>query len=416
VGALTENLAVLRHRGLRLLLGAQGISWLGDRMMTVALPFAVLEVGGSATDVGLVLAASTVPLVAGAVFGGVVADRSSRRAVMVLADLARVASQVAMAALLIAGAAEVWSLALLAGVLGAGMGFFHPASIGLLPELVPAEDLQPANALRWTCVGLAEVAGPAIAGVIVAAAGAGWAVAVDAATFAVSAACLAALQVPARVHERAASFAADLRAGWAAFRAHRWVWSVVAYFALANTFWAAWATLGPVVADRDLGGADTWGLVVGATGIGGIAGSVLAVRLDPARPLVVVALCEALFALPLGFLAAGAPPVVLAAGTFLSGVGMMLGMTVWESTLQRRIPGETLSRVASYDAFASFLVVPLGRLLWAPVAGVLTITGALWAAFALMGASVAALLSLPDVRGLRRDPGGERDLVADDAG
>lgn len=415
MGVLPENLAVLRHPGLRLLLGAQAVSVLGDRMMTVALPFAVLEVGGSATEVGLVLAASVAPLVLGVLVGGAVGDRSSRRAVMIAADLVRLASQAAMAVLLLTGAAEVWSLALLAGVLGAGMGFFNPAATGLLPELVPAAELQPANALRWTGVGLAEIGGPAVAGLIVAGAGAGWAVAVDAATFAVSAACLAAIRVPGRVRASTTSFLADLREGWTAFRARRWVWSAVAYFAVANTLWAAWATLGPVVADRELGGADVWGLVVGATGVGGLVGSVLAVRIDPARPLVVVALTEGLFALPLAFLAAGAPPVLLAVGTFASGVGMMLGMTVWESTLQRRVPGETLSRVVSYDWFASTAGAPVGRLLWAPVAGVLGFAGALWAAFGLMVGAAAVLLSLPDVRGLRRDAGGERDLVADDA-
>src|SRR5689334_7178860 len=118
------------------------MSGLGDRMAAVALAFAVLEIGGSASAVGLVLAAGMVPLVACVLVGGVIADRAPRRTVMVAADLVRVASQGAMAALLIAGAADVWMLALLAAVSGAATGFFSPASTGLLPEVVPMEQLQ----------------------------------------------------------------------------------------------------------------------------------------------------------------------------------------------------------------------------------------------------------------------------------
>ena len=229
---LPESLDVLRTREFRLLFSGQAVSVLGDRMALVALAFAVLEIGGSASDVGLVLAAGAFPLVATVLAGGVVADRASRRAVMVVADLARVASQGTMAALLIAGVADVWMLALVAGVTGAATGFFSPASTGLLPEVVLAEQLQPANALRASAVSTGEILGPAVGGVLVAAAGAGWAIAIDAVTFAVSAACLAMLRVPTRVAAQRSSFVADLREGWVAFRSRRWVWTFVVYFAI----------------------------------------------------------------------------------------------------------------------------------------------------------------------------------------
>ena len=179
-------------------------------MVAVALAFAVLEVGGSAAQVGLVLACQTGALVACVLIGGVVADRVSRRAVMIAADLVRVASQGATAALLIAGPAEIWTLAVLAAVTGAATGFFNPASTALMPEVVSAEELQPANALRATGLSGGEILGPLIAGVLVAAAGAGWAIAADAATFAVSAACLVALRVDRRERRVGASFLGDL--------------------------------------------------------------------------------------------------------------------------------------------------------------------------------------------------------------
>src|SRR4051794_34236478 len=179
-------MGVLRLREFRLLFAAQAISWFGDRMVSIALAFAVLGLGGSASDVGLVLAFRMVPLVATLLAGGVIADRVSRRAVMVAADLARVLTQGAIALLLITGHASIWALALLSGATGAATGFFNPASTGLLPAVVPAERLQEANGVRATALSGGEIVGPAIAGVLIAGVGPGWALAVDAATFAVS--------------------------------------------------------------------------------------------------------------------------------------------------------------------------------------------------------------------------------------
>jgi len=401
---LPESLDVLRRREFRLLFGAQAVSVLGDRMVAVALAFAVLEIGGSAADVGLVLAAGVFPLVGSVLVGGVVADRASRRAVMVGADLVRVASQGTMAALLIAGAADVWMLALLAGVTGTATGFFDPASTGLLPELVPAAQLQPANALRSSAISAGEILGPLAAGLLVATAGAGWAIAADAATFAVSAPCLVLLRVPTRVAAGTRSFVADLRDGWVAFRSRRWVWTVVAYVAIGNIVWGAWNGLGPVVADRDLGGAAAWSIVLAAAGVGALAGSLLATQVDPRRPLLFVALTDGLFALPLAFLAAVPPVPLLACGALVSGAGMMVGMSVWESTLQRHIPGESLSRVSSYDWFGSMAFYPLGLAIWGPVAAAIGVGVALWLAFGIGVVAVLALLSVPDIRRLPRAP------------
>jgi predicted MFS family arabinose efflux permease len=405
---LPDNLHVLRRRDFRLLFFGQGISVLGDRMAWLALAFAVLEVGGSASEVGLVLACGTVTLVLSVLIGGVVADRTSRRAVMVGADLVRLASQGATAALLIGGGAEVWTLALFAGLTGAATGFFSPASTGLLPEVVPQDELQPANALRATAVSGGEIAGPLIGGVLVAAAGAGWAIAVDAATFAVSAAFLVRLRGAGRPERGEASFLADLREGWDAFRLRRWIWSFVAYFAVTNVLWGAWSALGPVVAERDLGGAAAWGTVLGAVGVGALAGSVLATQARPRRPLVFVALTESLFALPLAFLAAASPVPLLVFAAFLSGVGLMLGNSVWESTLQRHVPAASLSRVASYDWFGSLAFRPLGLALWGPLAAQIGIETSLWIAFGLFAAAMLVLLALPETRRLGAAPAAER--------
>lgn len=389
---------VLRLRNFRLLFAGHGVSVFGDRMVTVALAFAVLEVGGSASAVGLVLAASWLPAVASVLVGGVIADRMSRRTVMVAADLVRVASQGTMAVLLITGAAEVWMLAALAGLTGAGTGFFNPAATGLLPDVVPSEGLQPANALRSTAASVSEILGPLAAGLLVAAAGAGWAIAADAVTFGISGACLAALHLERVAEREPAAFLRDLHDGWLAVRSRRWVWTFLAYFAVANVMWGAWTVLGPVVAARDLGGAGPWGTILAAVGAGALLGSLAATRVRPTRPLLFVALMDALFGVPLAFLAAGASVPILAVGGVLSGIGLMLGMSVWETTLQREIPPESLSRVASYDWFVSYAVYPIGLAIWGPLAGAIGIHTALWLAFGLFIASLLTLLAVPEIR------------------
>lgn len=412
---LPESLDVLRTREFRLLFSGQAVSVLGDRMAVVALAFAVLEIGGSASEVGLVLAAGAFPLVATVLAGGVVADRASRRAVMVAADLVRVGSQGAMAALLIAGWAEVWMLALVAGVTGAATGFFSPASTGLLPEVVLAEQLQPANGLRASAVSTGEILGPVLGGVLVAAAGAGWAIAIDAVTFAVSAACLAMLRIPTRVAAQRSSFVADLRQGWVAFRSRRWVWTFVLCFAIGNLLWGAWGVLGPIVADRDLGGAAAWGTILTAVGVGALAGSLLATRVKPRRPLLFAALADGIFTLPLAFMAATTSVPLIACGAALSGAGMALAISVWETTLQRHIPGESLSRVSSYDWFGSLAFYPLGLAIWGPVAAAIGVSTSLWLAFVLAVVATVALISVPDIRHLPASPPPTTSAMGDPA-
>jgi MFS family permease len=176
--------------------------------------------------------------------------------------------------------------------------------------------------------------------------------------------------------------------------------------------WGAWSGLGPIVADRELGGAAAWGTVLAAMGVGALLGSMLATQSKPARPLVFVAASEGLFALSLAFLAATSSVALLAFGALLSGVGLMLGMSVWESTLQRHIPSDSLSRVSSYDWFGSFAFYPLGLAIWGPIAGAIGISSALWLAFGLFIAAILVLLAVPDVRRLPWSPAREPGVAS----
>ncbi len=356
---LPDSLAVLRLRDFRLVFGAFAVSVLGDRMVVIALAFAVLHLGGSASGV--------------------------------------------LAALLITGEPAIWTLAVLSGLTGAATGFFNPASTGLLPAVVAPEQLQQANGLRATAMSGGEILGPALGGVLVAGAGPGWALAVDAATFAGSAAFLANLRLPARLpREEHTSFIADLRQGWTEFRTRTWVWVSVGAGGIATLMWGTWSVLGPVVANRDLGGAAAWGAVLAAMGIGAMAGALVAIRIRPRRPLALGAVCLSAFALPPALLALGAPTPVLAVGTFLAGAGMMLDGSVWESTLQRKIPSEALSRVAAWDWFGLMALGPLGLAIAGPLAALLGLGGALWlAAIAIVAVSLGMLA----VREIRTMPG-----------
>ena len=207
--------------------------------------------------------------------------------------------------------------------------------------------------------------------------------------------------MPAAVPRAATSFLADLREGWGVFRSLTWVWTFVACAAFGNLVWGAWSVLGPVVAERSLGGAAAWGTVLGAMGIGALIGSLVAMHARPRRPLVLAGVAYGLFVFPLAFLAAGAPVVVIAFGALMGGVAVMLGNSVWESTLQARVPKESLSRVSAYDWFGSLAFNPVGMAIWGPIAGLIGIHTALWLAAALVFASTCALLSVPAIRALQ---------------
>jgi MFS family permease len=399
-----ESLGVLRERDYRLLFGGYAASLLGDGMVGVALAFAVIQLGGSASAIGLVLASRTLALVACLLAGGVVADRVSRRSVMVAADLTRLCSQGVLAALLITGDARMWMIAALTAVTGGATGFFNPASTGLLPLVVRPEQLQQANGLRSTTQAVGEIFGPIVAAALVVAASPGWALAIDAATFAVSAAFLARLSLPRRVRTEAQPFFEDLREGWSAFTERTWVWTFVLAFSISNMVWGAFSALGPVVAERDLGGAAAWGAALSAMGAGGVIGGTAAIRAHPRRPLLVIVRTAVVFAIPLALLALHAPVGLLAAATFLAGISLMYGNSIWESTLQHRVPSESLSRVSAYDWFGSLAFQPLGLALWGPIAGLIGLDTALWLAFSVWTLVILALLLVPDTRRVTNDP------------
>jgi MFS family permease len=392
---LPEALAV---RNFRLLFLGQAVSLLGDGMVPVALAFAVLEITDSPSALGLVLAARLIPTVLLLLAAGVIADRIPRRTVMVVSDLARMLSHGAMAALLLSGAAEVWSLALLAAANGAATAFFQPASTALVPMTVGPQLLQQANALRGLAQSGGFILGPAIAGLLVATAGAGVALAVDAATFGVSALFLLALRVPDVVPPPVRPFVAELRDGWREFRARDWVWGIVLGASVANMLAAGYQVLGPIVADRELGGAGAWAAIATCFGIGSLAGGLLVLRRPVARPLLVGTLAVMFWPVTWVLLAIPAPTAVIAGGALLGGAGLMVFNALWEATLQAQIPAESLSRVSAYDWLGSLALNPIGAALVGSIAAGLGVAETLLLCAALATAVNLFVLTLPGVR------------------
>jgi MFS family permease len=400
-----SRLGPLEEREFLLLFLGRTISLFGTALAPIALAFAVLELGGSATDVGLVVAAGTAPMVVFLLVGGIWADRLPRHHVMVAADTLSGAVQALTAALILTGAAEVWHLVALQLVRGTATAFFFPASQGIVPQVVSAARLQEGNALLRLSRNATQIGGTALAGILVAALGPGWAIALDAGTYFAGSAFLLALRLPRDLHLPERHFLRELREGWTEFRSRTWLWAIVVQFAFVNACSVgAWAVLGPVVADRSLGGAPAWGAILAAQSAGFVCGGLVTLRYRPARPLLVATLAIFPMVPPLLLLAPPAPAVVVAAAAFVAGLSLELFGVFWDTVMQEQIQPEALSRVYSYDMLGSVVFIPVGAAIAGPIADQIGLAETLVGAAMIVVVATAAVLFVDDVRTLRSRP------------
>lgn len=326
----------------------------------MALVFAVVSLGGSAVDIGTVLGVSMAVRVALTLVGGVLADRLPRRRMLLVSDLAQAMVQFTMASLLLGGTARLWMLLAASVAYGAASAVYRPALTGIVPEIVGRErpdELQRANAMLGMSQSASRVAGPLIAGALVAVAGPGWAYAIDGVTFLVSAVLLALLRLPpTRAGRSRRALWPDLTAGWREVTSRRWYMTGLLVHSTYNLASAPLYVLGPLL----VGGASAWGAVSAAGAVGAVAGSVLAARWAPSRPLSASHLLLVFGAAPLLALAAGAAAPVVGAAAGLGMLGAAYVNTVWATTVQRLIPHDMVSRVSSYDWLVSLLSLPAG--------------------------------------------------------
>ena len=353
--------------GFRLLAVGQGLSWFGDAFAPIALAVAVLAGGGSASELGLVLAATMAARLAGTLVGGVWADRVSPGRIMVASDVVRALSTLAIAGYFATGQDSVPLLCGLAAVTGAAAAFFGPAFVSLRPLLVTVDRRHAANATLNILQNSAFILGPATAGVFVAWAGAPWAFVVNAASFLVSAGTVAAIRVDAPRAPRV-GLLAELREGWREVTSRSWLLAGLLAATAYHAAFGAVTVLVDVIAVRDLGGPTALGWISAASGTGGLLGGLLALRMPPRRPLFVGWPCVALMSL---FAAAFAWPghlaVVIAAAVVAFG-GLMYFSVCWDTALQDGVPHSVLARVSSWDILTSFVAIPAGNALAGPLA------------------------------------------------
>jgi MFS family permease len=376
----------------------------GSQIATVAMPFAVLRSGGSASDVGYVAAAELIAMIGTLLLGGTIADRAPRHHVMMAAETMQAVAQGIAAVLLLTGQAQVWQLAAVAAAGGAGFGFYYPAAQGLLPQTVQASQLAQANALFRTGRNAASIAGAALGGVLTGLAGPGWALAADAATFAAAAALRAGIRFQRLPRGETASAFRDLRDGWREFSSRRWLWAVVAQFTVVTGIYAAaMQVLGPLTAHADLGGARSWGLITAAYAVGAVAGGLVMTRYRPQRLLVAGMLSVPAYSLLL-FALAVPLSVPLDLGAALAAGGSLEVFTVcWATTLQQEIPPDKLSRIVSYDALGGVALTPVATAVAGPAAAAFGTTAVLGVAGTLVATLPVLVLLTPEVRRIRRN-------------
>ena len=400
-----DSLAALGEPEFRKLFIGQATSVVGAMFRVVALPFAVLAIGGTATDIGIVEAAGLIPLAVLVLLGGVWADRLPRRTVMLVADVVRTVLQLAAATLLVAGVAHVWQLAVLQVGMGVCEAFFGPAYTGLVPEVVSLPRLQQANALQGLVSSGSITVGAFLAGMLVSAVGPGWAIGIDGLSYLVSAWFLLRLRPPAFLGRPGGkpvpavdgvataggrAFFRDLADGWREFTSHTWIWVMVAgaalfLFAIDGPI----QVLGPIVARDVYDGARTWGLTSAAMGIGQIAGGLLSLRWRPRRPMLVIAAGMSLTALPVACLALTAPVWTLYASMAAVGVEWGLYDPFWLTCMQREVAPNMISRVSAYDYLGVLAFFPVGLALAGPLADAFGRSAVLWAS-----AGVAIVVSV----------------------
>ncbi|MGH3587498.1 MAG: MFS transporter, partial [Pseudonocardia sp.] len=350
----------------------------------------VLDITDSATALGQVLAAHTIPLVLFLLFGGVIADRLPRALVLQVSNLLSALSQGILAWLVITGEAELWMIITLAAVNGLVDSVGFPAMASMVPQLVQRSHLQSANALLSLSRGGLTIAGPSISALLVVTVGPGWALAVNALAWLVSAALLMPVKIPPRPpKEEQTSTLQELREGWSLFKNTTWLWVVVLAFGVLNAIHiGAWFTLGPAAAKETIG-EQGWGFVLSAESAGLLLMTVILLRVKLKRPLYVGMLGCSLMGVPMVVLGVEPHLLTLLLVTFVAGAGIEVFSIGWSLAMQENIAEDKLSRAYSYDALGSFVAMPVGQLIYGPLGeafgyrDVLVVSGILYAAIAL---------------------------------
>lgn len=394
------------------------ISTMGSAVAPFALTFAVLDLThNSPTALGEVLAARSIPLVVFLLIGGVAADRFSRSLVMQVSHLLSFATQGTVAVLLLTHTARLSEIIVIEALNGVFSAFTFPAMQGVIPQIVPRSHLQQANAMLSFSRGALAMLGPSLGAILVVTAGSGWAIMIDALTWLVASVCMARVKVPPSIRacsRERTSMWSDLVEGWSTFTSYTWVWVIVLAFGLLNMITAgAWGTLGPTLAKATIG-IPAWGYAASAEAVGLLLMTAILMRWRIKYPLRAGMIGIATLVPPLLLLGIHPSLLPLVGLTFVAGCGTEVFSIGWSVALQEHIPNNLLSRVSSYDALGSFIAIPLGELLFGPMAGIWPIKRILLVSGLVYLAIVLVTLLSRSVRNLESVP--HDPATPDDAG
>jgi predicted MFS family arabinose efflux permease len=404
--APARRFPVLAIRDFRLLLIDRLLAPASAGFSMVGVSFAVLNITGSSADLSYVLAAQIAPMLVFSLVGGVAADRFPPQRVIIAANLAMVAGEGTFGLLVLTGRPPLWSMIVLESVTGTGMAMFYPASQALLPRLVPDALLQEASSISRLAMNSGMMTGAAAGGLLVAAAGPGWALTLCGIGMAGTVPLL--LAIKGRSVRASAGtgpgMVTALRDGWTEFRSHTWLWVIVVQFCLVMMAWcAAFQVLGPVVAKAHLGGPAAWGAITAADSLGLIVGGLVSLRFVPSRPMLFVVVTGGAIAISPLSLALVLPLAVVCLASFLLGVLIEMMMVQWTVAMARAIAPDKLARVSSYDALGSMMAMPVGALIAGPIATAIGVSAAQFGAAAVI-VVVSALCLIPrDIRTITSD-------------
>ncbi len=410
--ALAARFPVLANRNFRLLLADRLMAPLAATFSLVGVSFAVLAATGSTADLSYVIAAQAAPALVFLLVGGVIADRIAPQLVIVAANVMVAVGEGLFGILVLTSHPAIWVMIVLELVTGTGIALFYPASMALLPRLVPAGQMQEASAISRLTMNAAMMMGAALAGECVALFGAGWALAVCGIGMLTTVPLLLAIRVAplerpdvAAEADRAPSMIRELREGWSEFRSHTWLWATVLQFTVVLTAWAGgFQVLGPAVAKAHLGGAAAWGLISAAEATGLIVGGLISLRWTPSRPILYVVLIGAAIAVSPLSLAMLLPLWMICVTSFVLGVAIETMSVVWTVTMAAKIPAEKLARVSGYDGLGSMMGMPVGALVAGPLAAGIGVSATQYGAAAITVVASALALIPREVRTMRSGP------------
>ncbi len=394
----------LGHRPFRWLLAGTTVNSLGNMIAPVAIAFAVLDLGGSPTQLGLVVGAYALADVVAVLWGGVLGDRLPRTVMMRGANTAAAVVQGVVALSLLGHWGSLWLLAAGGALNGALGSLAGPSTQAVTPQTVPDTMLRQAIALRRLSQNTAMIVGSGVAGLLVAGIGTGGALLVDAVTFLLAAGCFTRIRVPALPAGVRTHALAEAREGFREVMRHSWLWSLIAMALVYHLFYGgSQGVLGPIVVGDHIGRA-AWGYALSAMMVGFVAGGLLSLVWKPRRALLVGEFFLVLtICFPLA-MALSDNLVIVLAGAFLHGFGLEIFSVGWDLSIQENVPEHMLARVYSFDQLGSFIARPLGLALTGPLASAVGERAWLVVVAAAMAVAEIAPFAIRDVRRLERRP------------